>query len=232
MPQHAHGTITLEDLVEMTAAAELRETFTNATVHGDDELGDALRHIATELPAAVARTRFDASWQVASTTVEGTQDGETRTMIMNLTPVVSFRLLPTNPVAIGDSWTNHWNEPMQRKDRFGTGNVATQVRYTLREVIPCGARRCAVIVGEGEDTIPPQSGTTGTSRFHGEQQVDVTDVVPVSKTIETTTVFRGEHQGQQFEYKNVVTIRIERDEAIRASASRVRPAAAGSAGWR
>lgn len=213
-PQHAHATMTLADQVEVTGPAELRETFADATVSGEGEIGEALRRVATALPSATATTRFDANWQVVSTSIDGTQDDEVRTMIMNLAPVVSFRMLPRGPVAVGDSWTNQWNEALRSENGAGAGKVATSVRYTLREVTACGGRRCAAIVCDGEDAIPPQNGTTGTSAFHAEQQVDVADVVPVSKTIESRTVLHGEQQGQPFEYKNVVTVRVERRDVM------------------
>lgn len=209
-PQHAHATMTLDDRVQATGPAELRETFANVAVAGEGEIGDALRRVATALPLASAMTRFDANWQVVSTSIEGTQDDEVRTMIMNMVPVVSFRMLPRGPVGVGESWTNQWNEALRSESGAGTGKVATSVRYTLREVTACGERRCAAIVCDGEDAIVPQNGTTGTSAFHAEQQVDVADVVPVSKTIESKTMLHGEQQGQPFDYKNVVTVRVER----------------------
>lgn len=209
-PQHAHATITLDDRADVTGASELRETFANVTASGEGQLGDALRRVATVLPSASATTRFDASWQVVSTSIDGAQDDEARTLIVNLAPVIAFRLLPKRPVSVGESWTNERNEALRSAHGVGTGNVATNVRYTLREFTTCAGRRCAAIVGNGKDTFLPQNGTTGTSTFHGEQQVDVTDAVPVSKTIETRTVLHGEQQGQPFEYKYIVTVRVER----------------------
>ncbi len=209
-PQRAHATMALDDRVQATGPAELHETFADATVSGDGDIGDALRRVATALPSASATTRFDANWQVVSTSIDGTQDDEVRTMIMNMVPIVSFRMVPRGPIAVGDSWTNQWDEALRSENGAGTGKVATSVHYTLRDVTACGERRCAAVVCDGEDAIPPQNGTTGTSTFHAEQKVDVTDVVPVSKTIESTTVLHGDQQGQPFEYKNVVTVRVER----------------------
>ena len=58
---------------------------------------------------------------------------------------------------------------------------------------------------------PAQTGTSGgTSNFHGEQQVDIANLIPIAKTIESKTTVRGEQQGQPFEYTNTVTVRIER----------------------
>jgi hypothetical protein len=210
--QHAKASLRLDDQVEIVSAAQVKETFSNVKADGDGEVADALKRVAVALPTAAVTTSFDPNWQVASSTIDGTQDDEARTMIMNLTPVVSFRMLPKDPVAIGDSWKNEWTEALRSEQGKGAGKVATNVRYALKAVAACGGRRCATITGDGEDTIPPQNGMTGTSTFHGEQQVDVADMVPVSKLIESKTSMHGEQQGQPFDVTNVVTVRVQRGD--------------------
>jgi len=140
-------------------------------------------------------TRFDASWQIASSSIDGTDDDEARTLIMNLTPIVSFKMLPRRPVAVGDSWISQWSEPLRSERGRATGAVASTVRYQLDATAACGSRRCATIIGDGEDKIPASDGITGTSTFHGEQQVDLLDALPVEKTIESKTTMQD--QGMQ-----------------------------------
>ncbi|HTR53637.1 MAG TPA: hypothetical protein VMJ10_23245 [Kofleriaceae bacterium] len=209
-PQHSKATLELDDAVEVTGQSEVKEQLSNPTVNGDGEVADAMQRVAAVLPSAIVTTHFDANWQVASTSIDGTQDDAARTMLMNLTPVVSFRLAPKQPVAVGDTWQNQWGEALHSERGSAAGKVATSVRYTLRDVSACGARRCATIVGDGEDAIPAQDGASGSSHFHGEQRVDLASLVPISKSVESKTILHGEQQGQPFDYANDVTIRIER----------------------
>ena len=212
-PQHSKGTVKLDDEVEVTGASQVKERLSNVTADGDGEIGDAMKRLAPILPTATVTTSFDANWQVASSSIDGTQDDEARTMIMNLTPIVSFRLAPKDPVAVGDTWQNQWGESLNSDKGKAAGKVATSVRYTLRGVGACGTRTCATIVGEGEDAIPAQDATSGgTSSFHGEQQVELSTLVPVGKTIESKTVMHGQQQGQAFEYTNTTSVRIERTD--------------------
>ena len=52
-------------------------------------------------------------------------------MIMNLTPIVSFRLLPRESVAIGEEWAAAWNESLRSDEGAPSGHVKTNVRYRL-----------------------------------------------------------------------------------------------------
>lgn len=192
----------------MWAPSEIKERFSHAQADGHGELADTMKRVVAILPGATVTTRFDPNWQVASSSIEGTEDDEARTMIMSLTPVVSFRLMPKDPVAVGDTWQNQWGEALRSEQGSAAGRVSTSVRYTLRGVAPCGARTCATIVGEGEDAIPAQEATTG-GMSHGEQQVEITSLVPVAKTIESKTMMHGEKQRQPFDYTNTATVRIE-----------------------
>ena len=208
--RRSRGILEIYDDVEVWAPSEIRERLSNARADGAGELVDTMKRVVAILPSATVTTHFDPNWQVASSSIDGTDDDEARTMIMNLTPVVSFRLMPKEPVAVGDTWQNQWGEALRSEQGSAAGNVSTSVRYTLRGVAPCGARTCATIVGEGEDAIPAQEGTTGgTSSFHGEQQVEITNLVPVAKRIESRTMIRGEKLRQPLEYTNTATVWIE-----------------------
>ena len=99
-----------------------------------------------------------------------------------------FLWLPKGPVAVSESWTPQWDEALRREHGSGAGNVTTQVRYMLRRIAACGARRCAAITADGEDIIPLQNETRGTSSFHGELQIDIANAIPGAKLIESKTV--------------------------------------------
>lgn len=162
------------------------------------------------LSHASVTTRFDAHWHIIGSTIEGTNDDEARTVAMNLTPIVSFRMLPSHSVSVGDSWKNEWKEALRSEGATAAGKVDTNVLYTLHDVSACGVLRCATVVGDGTDTIPSQTGMTGTSVFHGEERIDLVDFLPVSKVIESTTITRGSHDGQAFEEMNSVMVHIRR----------------------
>ena len=209
-PRRARAALRLEDQVKVVSAFEVREEFSNVTADGEGPIGDALKRVVTLLPSAIVTTHFDANWQITATSIDGIQDDEARTTIMNLTPMVSFKSLPINPVGVGDHWSNRESGPLRSEQGSATGRVITNMRYALRAVSACGTQRCATISSNGDETIPPQDGMTGTSSMRGEVEVDITDVVPMAKSIESKTTLHGERHGQPFTYTNTVTVRVQR----------------------
>ena len=208
--KRARAGLKLDDQVKVVSASEVRDEFSNVTADGEGTIGNELKRVATLLSSAIVTTHFDANWQVTSTSIDGIQDDEARTTIMNLTPMVSFRSLPPNPVAVGDRWNNRSSGPLRSERGTATGSVVTNMRYTLRTVSACGTRRCATITSDGDESIPPQDGMTGTSSMHGEVKVDTMDVVPLAKSIESKTTLHGKRHGQPFTYTNTVTVRVQR----------------------
>jgi hypothetical protein len=210
VPQRSHATLELDDRVEVVGASQVFETFENPLASGEGNWADAVKRIAPTLVTATVTTSFDANWQIASTAIAGSIDDDARTLIMNLTPVVSFRLLPKDAVAIGDTWLARWNEALRSERESAAGTVGASVHYALRGVAKCRTEQCATFVGDGRDDISEHDGVNGTSTFHGEQVVGVADVVPISKTVASKTVLNGNENGHAVQYTNTTTVRVQR----------------------
>jgi hypothetical protein len=132
---------------------------------------------------------------------------------MNVSRIVPFRFLPGHAVRVGDHWTSRLNQGLRVEAGQEKGTVGTQVNYQLVRVERCGAHRCAALALEGEDVIPPQDATSGTSTFRGETTIDLADLAPIEKTIATTTKLRGDDHGTPYVYTNVVTVHLRRDDS-------------------
>lgn len=210
--RHDRGEMLLDDTVEVVSSSRVRERFSNVKASGEGAIGETLERIAPLLSSSSVTTHFDEHWQQDITKIDGTSDDEARTMIMNLTPVVSFRILPSGPVAISGEWAAGWNASLRSEQGAASGRVKTNVRYRLDSVATCGTHRCATIVARGSDVIPPQGETSGTSDFDARIVIDVADVVPISKTIDSRTHLHGEQDGQPLDYTNTIHVDVRRSE--------------------
>lgn len=199
--------------IEADGTFVIVERFEGATVGGNLQLADELRRAASELASASVTTRFTADARTLGSVVGGNAGDETRTLLGNLAPLVSFRFMPRRSVAIGDEWDSRWTDTLETRDGRDTGAISTVAHYRLQQVQPCGVAKCAVLAVRGSDDIPAAADQPlhGHSEFRGMLEVEVTTLRPISKRVESTTTLAGDRDGLAFEIVTSTSLVAQRE---------------------